>query len=96
VPIVISVNGSVVGTVGPGTTESPLRAPLPSRPWSVEARGPSGRVLAVLGVPSGDAASAEQSVAVFADLVCGPLQVWAGGPLGDHPAAIGATPAPCQ
>jgi hypothetical protein len=96
VPVAIAVNGTVVETVPPGTTEAPLRASLPARPWSVEARSPSGRVLAVFAVPAGDAVSADASVGAIEDLACGSLAVWAGGPRGDHPVPIGATPAPCQ
>ena len=96
VPVAIAVNGTVVETVPPGTSEAPLRAALPARPWSVEARSPSGRVLAVLAVPLGDAVSADASVGVSADLACGSLALWAGGPRGDHPVPSGATPEPCE
>ncbi len=96
VPVAIAVNGTVVETVPPDTTEAPLRAVLPARPWTVEARSPTGRVLAAFAVPSGDAVSAQSSVGAAEDLACGTLDMWAGGPRGDHPKPVGPTPAPCE
>lgn len=96
VAVTVVVNGTVVETVPPGATEVPLRAALPGRPWSVEARSPTGRVLAAFTVPSGDAVSAESSVGAAEDLACGTLELWAGGPRGDHPKPVGPTPAPCD
>jgi hypothetical protein len=96
VPVTIVVNGTLVGTVPPGATEVPVRAELPARPWSVEARSPTGRVLAAFTVPSGDAVSSESSVGAAEDLACGTLDLWAGGPRGDHPKPVGPTPAPCE
>ncbi|MHB8960516.1 MAG: hypothetical protein ACYDAN_12895 [Candidatus Limnocylindrales bacterium] len=96
VPVAIAVNGTVVETVPPGATESPLHARLPARPWSVEARSPTGRVLAAFTVPAGDTVSAQSSVGAAEDLMCGTLDLWAGGPRGDHPRPVGPTPAPCE
>ena len=96
VPVAIAVNGTVVETVPPGTDEAPLRAALPARPWSVEARSPSGRVLAAFAVPAGDAVSGQASVGAIEDLACGTLAVWAGGPRGDHPRPSGVAPKPCD
>jgi hypothetical protein len=48
VPVAITINGVQVGTVPPGKTEDPISATLPARPWTVEARSPSGRLLATL------------------------------------------------
>lgn len=96
VAVAIAVNGTVVETIPPGATETPLRAVLPARPWSVEARSPTGRVLAAFTVPKGDAVSAQSSVGAAEDLACGTLDLWAGGPRGDHPMPVGPTRAPCE
>lgn len=96
VPLAIAVNGTVVETVPAGMTEDPIRAMLPARPWNVEARLPSGRVLATMTMSATDAISATASVGAFEDLACGHLALWAGGPRGDHPVASPASPKPCD
>jgi len=79
--VAIAVNGTVVETVPPGTTEDPIPATLPARPWTVEARSPSGKVLATLTVSAQDFISANSGAAVREDLACGRLDLWSGPPL---------------
>jgi hypothetical protein len=76
VPVTIAINGIVVGTLPAGSAENPIPAVLPSRPWTVEARSPSGRVLDTLTV------TAQDYLAKFAraDLACGRIDIWSGGP----------------
>jgi hypothetical protein len=81
VPVATTINGVQVGTVPPGTTEDPIPATLPARPWIVEARSSSGRVLATLTVSAEDSISANSGVAVREDLACGRLDLWSGPPL---------------
>lgn len=81
VPVAIAVNGTVVETVPVGTTEDPIHATLPARPWTVEARSPSGRVLATMTVSANDFISSTSGKAVREDHACGRLDVWSGPPL---------------
>lgn len=90
VPVTLVVNGLVVETVAPGGYEDPVKATLPSLPWSVETRSPSGRVLSTLAVHAGDVdyttpdangMSSARGDAVRVDLSCGRLDVWSGPPL---------------
>jgi glucose/arabinose dehydrogenase len=80
IPVAIAVNGTVVETVAAGTTEDPLRASLPTRPWTVEARSPSGRVLATMTISVTDSISSTSGKLARADLACGRLDVWSGPP----------------
>lgn len=79
--VTLVVNGSVVETVAPGDRQDPITAPLPPRPWTVETRSPSGRVLSTLTVSATDYISSTSGRAVRADLSCGRLDVWSGPPL---------------
>ncbi len=81
IPVTLVVNGSVVETVAPGDRQDPITATLPARPWTIEARSPSGRVLSTLTVSATDYISATSGRAVRADLSCGRLDVWSGPPL---------------
>ena len=81
IPVAVTINGALVGTVPPGTTKDPIPATLPARPWIVEARSSSGRVLATLTVSAEDSISANSGVAVREDLACGRLDLWSGPPL---------------
>ena len=90
IAVALEVNGHAVETVAPRTNEDPIRAELPSLPWSIVARSPSGRVLAVLTVRQGDVVvttpnanghSSAQGSAVRVDLSCGRLDIWSGPPL---------------
>lgn len=80
IPVTLVVNGAVVETVAPGVREDPVQAALPSLPWSVETRSPSGRVLSTMTVKSGDSAGSFGD-AVRADLACGRLDIWSGPPM---------------
>lgn len=95
VPVTIAVNGTVLGTVPAGATEDPIRAVLPARPWTVEARSPSGRVLATLAVSAQDELSTTSGVAVREDLACGRLELWTGGPHGGEPQVVPVPSMPC-
>jgi hypothetical protein len=81
VPVTITINSVHIGTVPPGTTEDPISATLPARPWTVDARSPSGRLLATLTVSAQDSISNNSGVAVREDLACGRLDLWSGPPL---------------
>jgi hypothetical protein len=75
------VNGAVLETVPAGRTDDPIAARLPARPWVIEARSPSGRVLATLTVGATDAITSQGGRAIRADLACGRLEIWSGPPL---------------
>ena len=81
IPVTLVVNGSVVETVPPGDRRDPITAPLPARPWTIETRSPSGRVLSTLTVGAADDISNTSGRAVRVDLSCGRLDVWSGPPL---------------
>jgi hypothetical protein len=80
VPVTLVVNGVTVETIVPGSLEDPVTAALPARPWSIEARSPTGRVLATLSVSERDPISDTAGRSVRADLACGRLDIWAGPP----------------
>jgi hypothetical protein len=96
VVVSIAVNGTMVATVPAGNTEIAIPAVLPARPWTVEARSPSGRLLATLTVLATDNISATSSLGAFGDLGCGHLVLWAGGPIPDHPLPSPASQVPCD
>jgi hypothetical protein len=96
VPVTIIVNGSVVETVPAGTTENPIKASVPGRPWTVEARSPSGRVLATMTVAANDALSSTSGRVGSADLACGRLMLWAGAPVSDGPTFVPDPSQPCD
>jgi hypothetical protein len=81
IPVTLVVNGSTVETVAPGDRQDPVTTALPPRPWTIEARSPSGRVLASLAVSATDDISNMSGRAVRADLSCGRLDVWSGPPM---------------
>ena len=62
-----------------GETRLADPAVLPARPWTVEARTPSGRLLLALTVSAAADISASSGVAARMDLACGQLELWAGG-----------------
>lgn len=95
-PITVAVNGTVVATVPAGAVQNPILAALPARPWTIEARSPSGRVLASLAVGSGAIVSDQRSIGDVESLACGELVLWAGGPVPDGPRPVGSTPEPCD
>jgi len=81
IAVQLVVNGVLLSTVPPGTREDPIEAVLPPRPWAIEARSPSGRVLATLSVGPDDYITNSTGTAVREDLACGRLDVWSGPPL---------------
>jgi hypothetical protein len=96
VALTIAVNGTVVGSVAAGEIQNPIPTALPARPWTVEARSPSGRVLATLTVGPDDRISDQAGVFNLEFLACGQIGLWAGEPIGDEPFPVGATPMPCD
>ena len=84
IPIAIAVNGTVLVTVPAKTTLGLSEASLPARPWTVEVRSPSGRVLSTMTVSTTDQSSAYSGQLARVDLPCGRIDVWTGGmqPLG--------------
>jgi len=96
VPVAIAVNGTVVETVPAGATEDPIKGSVPPRPWTVEARSPSGRVLATMTVAASDYLSSTSGKVGSADLACGRLVLWAGAPLTGGPTFIPDPSKPCD
>jgi hypothetical protein len=81
IPVTLVINGVAIETVAPGSFQDPIAAPLPPRPWAIETRSPSGRVLSTLTVRADAPISSGTGLAVRVDLSCGRLDVWAGPPL---------------
>jgi hypothetical protein len=81
IPVTVSVNGTLIATVPAGTMEDPIPAELPARPWMIEARSASGRLLATLTVRMQDVISSTSGDAVREDLTCGRLDMWSGPPM---------------
>jgi hypothetical protein len=52
--VTLVVNGTAMRTLAPGVKGAVRTSELPALPWMVEARSPSGRVLASLTVRAGD------------------------------------------
>ena len=75
------VNGAVVATVAPGAEIDVPTSELPARPWAIETRSPSGRVLSSLSVATSDYYDRLSGMAVRADLSCGRIDVWLGPPM---------------
>jgi hypothetical protein len=90
--VTLVVNGQAIETVHPGVQVDPIPpSELPTLPWMVEARSPSGRVLSSMAVRQGDVTRTANGIrgdAVRVDLSCGRLDVWAGPPL------LGPAPGP--
>jgi hypothetical protein len=96
VPVWVAVNGTVVETVPAGETRFRVPDVLPARPWAIDARSPSGRILATLTVSAADEISTTSSLGVSEDLACGRLVLWAGGPIPTQPKVSHASPQPCD
>jgi hypothetical protein len=94
------VNGQTAATLPPGGSEE-SGANLPARPWTVEARTASGRVLATMFVGLGPAdpavagdSSTSGSSAQF-PLSCGSIRMWTGNaPAADDAEASDASSLP--
>ena len=96
VPVTITVNGAVIATEPAGGAARIATEAFPARPWTIEARSPSGRVLASFTVGTDTVISDQQSIGDVWFLVCGQLVLWAGGPPPDAPHPSPASPAPCD
>ena len=81
IPVTLVINGVAIETVAPGDFQDPITAPLPPRPWTIETRSPSGRVLSTLTVSPDATIDSGAGRAVRVDLSCGRLDVWAGPPI---------------
>jgi len=95
--VTVSVNGQPVEDVPPGATVPDVVAQTaPSLPWTVEARSPSGRLLATLYVGTPVASDAGSTRADF-DLSCGRITIWTGkvGPSGPATAPSPGMPGDC-
>jgi hypothetical protein len=84
------VNDAAVATVAPGDDANISASQLPSLPWTVEARSPSGRVLVSLVVHDGDVVDNVNPATgngsyigrgSRVDLSCGRLDIWSGPPM---------------
>lgn len=95
VAITVTVNGAELVKVPPNTTNSPISASLPARPWTVEALSPTGNVLASFMVGREAATSDQASVGRVEFLTCGDLFIWVGGPMPDAPRPV-ASLKPCD
>lgn len=88
IPITLLVNGVVLETVAPGSYQDPIALRMPSPPWRIEARSPSGRLLTSLTVLKTTYVDWNTGVGARADLSCGRLDLWSGPPM------IGPAPGP--
>jgi hypothetical protein len=95
--VTLAVNGTVVRRLTAGDHIGEIRPDdLPAQPWYVEARSPSGRILASMHVRAGDVqrttrpdgSTEYRGVATRIDLSCGRLDIWSGPPL------LGPSPGP--
>jgi hypothetical protein len=92
--VTLLVNGTVVGTFAPGVERDPIPpTDLPVLPWQVEARSPSGRLLASVTVHPGDVSDTSGD-GVRVDLSCGRLDIWSGPPM-SGPAPGTGSPGDC-
>ena len=87
--VTIGVNGADLGVVPAHEATTIPSSALPAKPWSVEARSPSGRVLLAFTVQPGevtrtttpDGVTTMTGAGSRADLSCGRLDVTVGGPM---------------
>ena len=103
--VTIAVNGADLGVVPAHEAATIPSSVLPAKPWSVEARSPSGRVLLTFKVQPGavtrttdsNGATTMTGAGSRADLSCGRLDVTVGGPmLGPPPQPNPAAPGDCD
>jgi hypothetical protein len=103
--VTVVVNAADIGVVPAHQATTIPAALLPPKPWSVEARSPSGRLLLTFVVAPGQVARSTDSSGVTtmtgagsrADLSCGRLDVVVGGPmLGPPPAPNAGAPGDCD
>lgn len=104
--VTLVVNGQHVGDFPPGGPAPTIDvAALPSLPWNVEARSPSGRVLTSMQVRPGDVQTTvgpggeTDYSGLFGrvDLSCGRITIWAGdvSPSGPAPDPSSGKPGDC-
>lgn len=87
--VTIAVNGTAVGSAPAHTDATIGPEGLPAKPWSVDARSPSGRVLLSFTVVPGqvtrttanDGTTTMSGAGNRADLSCGRLDVFVGLPM---------------
>ncbi len=96
IPITVTVNGTELATEPAGGVARLGSGGLPERPWTVEARTPTGRVLLSITVGPRAALSDQSSVGDVAFLSCGEIALWAGGPRPDAPHPMSASPITCE
>jgi hypothetical protein len=71
--VTLVVNGTVLETVGPGVLQDRVPERMPSLPWRIEARSPSGRLLTSLTITASTYVDANTGAGARADLSCGRL-----------------------
>jgi len=94
--VTIVVNGTAVAVIEPGQGGTVKPGMLPPKPWAVEARSPSGRVLSRFNVVDGqvtrtvraDGGVEMSGAGARVDLSCGRLDVTVGPPM------LGPAPGP--
>ena len=93
------VNGRHIADYPPSSKPAPSIdiATLPARPWAVEARSPSGRVLMSLSVEPGHPSEGAMT-ARSVGLACGYLELWVGEfhQVNEPPRPTAEHPDPCD
>ena len=88
IALTLVVNGVVLETVPPGVSQDPVPVAMPSLPWQVEVRSPSGRLLTSLTVTASTHVDATTGVDTGVFLPCGLIDLWSG------PVPTGPVPRP--
>ena len=96
IAITVVVNGAVVETVPAGIRQRDLGFVMPSLPWRIEARSPSGRVLTSLTITSTDVIDASHGKFAYRDLSCGRVSLSSGGDPVEGPVAGTPSPGDCD
>lgn len=103
--VTIAVNGADLGVVPAHEVATVPPSALPAKPWLVEARSPSGRLLLTFTVQPGEVSRTTDPTGFTtmtgagsrADLSCGRLDVTVGGPmLGPAPELHAGAPGDCN
>jgi hypothetical protein len=81
IAVTLVVNSMTLETVGPGVLQDPVPQRMPSLPWRVEARSPSGRLLTSLTITPSTYIDANTGAGARVDLSCGRLDLWSGPPM---------------
>ena len=102
--LTLVVNDAAVATVASGQETLIPASQLPDLPWTVEARSPSGRVLASIVVHAGDTidninpstgTGNASGVGTRVWLSCGDLAIWSGPGMGGGPSEPAGSPGDC-